>query len=127
MHQLDINPYVLPNTTSWALRGLKYRGFKLDIEIKPADATVTLKSIPQNDGDRQLYITSDGPSRRMAVDEPITFTRTSTTLKAVRCDASVTSCPGDVANGARICGDVRTYAIILLIMCVIAIFFNEKV
>jgi hypothetical protein len=54
MSSLTINPYVLPNTTSWALRGLKYRGFTLDLEIRPKNVTVTLRSTPQNEQKRDL-------------------------------------------------------------------------
>lgn len=32
-HHLDIRPRLLPNSTDWAVRGLHYQGFKVDVEI----------------------------------------------------------------------------------------------
>ena len=43
---MDLNPTQLPNTTSWAMRGVKYRDVSFDVEIHGSNLTVYFKRIP---------------------------------------------------------------------------------
>ena len=44
--QMDLNPTKLPNTTSWAMRGVKYRDVSFDVEVHGSYLTVYFKRIP---------------------------------------------------------------------------------
>ena len=47
-NKIDINPTRFPHTTSWAIRGVKYRGVTFDVEVKDTTMKVHFKTIPTN-------------------------------------------------------------------------------
>ena len=46
--QIDVNPTKLPNTTSWAIRDVKYRGVSFDVEVHGTNITIHFKTLPEN-------------------------------------------------------------------------------
>ncbi|XP_076098796.1 protein-glucosylgalactosylhydroxylysine glucosidase-like isoform X1 [Mytilus galloprovincialis] len=54
--QLDLNPHLLPGVNSWAMKGLKYKGFEFDVSVNQSDIQVTL--ISGYDGQSVLTIQS---------------------------------------------------------------------
>ncbi|VDI81940.1 Hypothetical predicted protein, partial [Mytilus galloprovincialis] len=54
--QLDLNPHLLPGVNRWAMKGLKYKGFELDVSVNQSDIQVTLISV--SDGQSALTIQS---------------------------------------------------------------------
>lgn len=46
--RIDINPTRFPHATSWAIRGVKYRGVTFDVEVKDTTIKVHFKTIPTN-------------------------------------------------------------------------------
>ena len=70
---LTVNPHPLPQTTHWAVRGLHYRGFTLDLEVFRAffkiivtEMVVTGKRIFILDKDNQVIRLAESVSRARA-------------------------------------------------------------
>ena len=72
MHQLDLlTPYTLPNSQSWSIKGLDYRGSSLDIDIETNKVTINLSG-QEADAETLYYIKdSDGIRNKMSVGQPV--------------------------------------------------------
>ena len=46
--RIDVNPTKLPNTTSWAIRDVKYRGISFDVEVHGTNMVVHFKTLTQH-------------------------------------------------------------------------------
>ncbi|XP_052777171.1 protein-glucosylgalactosylhydroxylysine glucosidase-like [Mya arenaria] len=45
--RLEINPFTIPGTTGWALRGIHYRSIVFDLEVDSNDMVINLRKLPK--------------------------------------------------------------------------------
>lgn len=76
--QLDINPYLLPETSSWRMYGLHYRGAIFDLFVEQNETTLTLTAKPS--GVAVNLKLADNTTTELQVLEPFTFRRQPATV-----------------------------------------------
>lgn len=55
--RMDVNPYLLPNSSSWSMVGLHYKHVTFDIRVTAENVTITVARKPIG---RHVTITTDG-------------------------------------------------------------------
>ena len=77
---MDMKPYILPNSTSWAITGFKYRGSSLDLDFQQDDVTVTLTSQQPESEPLILLTPIDGGRYPLDLNSPVTVARDAITI-----------------------------------------------
>ena len=76
--QMDINPTKLPNTTSWAIRGVKYRGVTFDVDVKGSQISVHFKMMSVN---KTVDVKLNGRTVDIQQNKTVTFNKQLMTIK----------------------------------------------
>ena len=78
-YQMDINPFMIPNTDSWSVHGLNYLGSSMDIEVTADSVTliVTMESHPM------VLIEYDDTRHVVRENQPIVISNLPATLITV--------------------------------------------
>ncbi|KAL4217202.1 hypothetical protein ACF0H5_023655 [Mactra antiquata] len=87
--RLDLNPSLLPNTTSWSFSGLHYHKAIFDVIITPDHVTIT--SIHQPD-DKYVSIETGQQQRKLPVNQSIKFKHGVISLKISPTTENQASC-----------------------------------
>jgi len=82
-HQLDINPYLLPETTSWRIFGLHYRDAIFDLLIEQDSATITLTKAPASAAVMYMKLAGEQTARGLSINKAYKFKRQQATLSLV--------------------------------------------
>lgn len=109
-NQMNVNPYLLPETSSWRLAGIKYRGATFDLLVESSEATLTVT-------EKRDYATvnlrlADDFSRDLELNAPFKFKRQNASLTVV--EGSTSSAIGR---------EFKAYLLIVLFCYSISLYF----
>lgn len=79
-NQLDINPYVLPETTSWKMAGIHYRDAIFDLLVEKDTATVKVTKGPSG---ASVHVKLADDSRSLVENESFRYNRQAATISVV--------------------------------------------
>lgn len=81
MYQMDLDPYLLPNSQLWELRGLKYRSSTLNLVISE---DVEVELVEQEPGAEALFLVdSEDVTHELQINTPVEIERASATIYAL--------------------------------------------